>query len=112
MRQFHHIGLPTDDKQPGEVYVADTKVWVTDPRKHHYHVEYLRFEPDTPVKGPLRDLPHVAFRVDDIQKALEGHKVILGPFNPTPTLTVAFVEKDGAIFEFMQFESDNDLPWK
>ena len=30
MRQFHHIGLPTDEKQPNEAYVADTKVWVTD----------------------------------------------------------------------------------
>ena len=57
-QQFHHIGLPTDASQPGEVYVADTKVWVTDPRRHPYHVEFLRFEKDSPVKGPVRDLPH------------------------------------------------------
>ena len=38
MRQFHHIGLPTDTSQPGEVYVEDTKVWVTDPRNHPYKV--------------------------------------------------------------------------
>lgn len=37
-QQFHHIGLPTDTSQPGEVYVADTRVWVTDPRRHPYHV--------------------------------------------------------------------------
>jgi len=30
MREFHHVGLPTDEKQPGEVYVEETKVWVTD----------------------------------------------------------------------------------
>src|SRR5687767_6169176 len=69
-RIFHHIGLPTDISQPGEVYVADTKVWVTDPRRHPYRVEYLRFEPDSPVTGPLRNLPHVAFRVPDMDAAL------------------------------------------
>ena len=30
MRQFHHIGLPTDQSQPGEFFVEDTRVWVTD----------------------------------------------------------------------------------
>ena len=41
-----------------------------------------------------------------------GEKVLLGPFNPTPRLRVVFVEKDGAVIEFMEFESDSDLPWK
>lgn len=111
-REFHHIGLPTDVSQPGEVYVADTKVWVTDPRVHPYKVEFLRFEPDSPVKGPLRDLPHVAFRVDDMDAALRGEQVILAPFSPSPGFMVAFTLRDGAVFEFMTFTSDDDLPWK
>jgi hypothetical protein len=101
MRQFHHIGLPTDEPQPGEVYVEDTKVWVTSPDDHPYRVEYLRYEPDSPVTGPLRELPHVAFEVDDLDAALEGEEVILEPFEPMPGLTVAFILKDGAVFEFM-----------
>ena len=55
MREFHHVGMPTDDKQPGEVYVPATKVWVTDPNDHPYRVEYLRFDPDSPVTGPVRN---------------------------------------------------------
>lgn len=112
MRQFHHIGLPTDESHPGEYFVEDTKVWVTDPRKHPYKVEYLRFEPDSPVTGPVRDLPHVAYRVDDIHEAIKGEDVILPPFQPSPNFTVAFALKDGAVIEFMQFENDSDLPWK
>ncbi len=50
-QQFHHIGLPTDISQPGEAYVEETKVWVTDPRRHPYKVEFLRFENDSPVQG-------------------------------------------------------------
>jgi hypothetical protein len=112
MRTFHHIGLPTDESHPGEYFVEDTKVWVTDPRKHPYLVEYLRFEPDSPVKGPVRDLPHVAYRVDDIQAELLGEQVLIEPFEPSPNFTVAFILKDGAVIEFMKFENDSDLPWK
>ena len=112
MRQFHHIGLPTDDSHPGEYFVEDTKVWVTDPRKHPYLVEYLRFEPDSPVTGPVRDLPHIAYRVDDIHEAIKGENVILEPFQPSPNFTVAFMLKEGAVIEYMQFENESDLPWR
>jgi len=103
MREFHHLGLPTDDKQPGETYVPASKVWVTDPLKHKYRVEFLRFEPDSPVQGVVRNLPHFAFRVDSIPAAIAGEKVVLGPFEAMPGLTVVFIEKDGAVFEFMEF---------
>lgn len=112
MRQFHHIGLPTNESHPGEYFVEDTKVWVTDPRKHPYLVEYLRFEPESPVKGPVRDLPHVAYRVDDIQAELLGEQVLIEPFEPSPNFTVAFILKDGAVIEFMKFENESDLPWR
>lgn len=112
MKTFHHIGLPTDESHPGEFYVEDTKVWVTDPRKHPYRVEYLRFEKDSPVKGPVRDMPHVAYRVGDIHEAIKGENVILEPFQPSPNFTVAFMLKDGAVIEYMQFEKESDLPWR
>ncbi len=112
MRQFHHIGMPTDERQSGEFYVEETKVWVTDPRKHPYLVEYLRFERDSPVTGPVRDLPHVAFRVDDLAAELVGEDVLIEPFEPSPNFTVAFVLKDGAVIELMKFEKESDLPWR
>ena len=104
MREFDHVGLPTDTKQEGESYVAETKVWVTNPRQNRYKVEYLRFEPDTPVKGPVRELPHLAFKVDDLDAAIKGEKVLLGPFRVDDNLRVVFIYKDGAVFEFMEFK--------
>jgi len=108
MKQFHHVGLPTDDAQAGETYVPATKVWVTDPLKHKYKVEFLRFEPDSPVRGVVRDLPHFAFRVDSLEKAMAGEKVVLGPFEAMPGLKVVFIEKDGVAFEFMEFACGPD----
>ncbi|MEA3247625.1 MAG: hypothetical protein U9Q74_15840 [Gemmatimonadota bacterium] len=104
MRKFHHIGLPTDDKQPGEVYVEETKVWVTDPDDHPYMVEFLRYEDDSPVTGPLREKPHVCFETDDYEREIQGREVILGPFRPDDTRWVVFVMEDDCVFEYMQYD--------
>ncbi len=103
MKRFDHMGLPIDEKQPNEMYVAETKVWVTDPLAHPYRVEYLRYEPDTPVTGPVRTMPHMAFDVDNLEEAMaDCEEILLGPFQPTDTLRVVFVLKDGAVFEYME----------
>ena len=89
-KHFHHIGMPTDIVQEGETYVEDTRVWVTRPENHPQRIEFLRFEADTPVTGPMSE-------------ALEGEKVIIEPFSPMEGLEVAFFEKDGAVVEYMAF---------
>jgi hypothetical protein len=73
--EFSHIGLITNESKPGEVFVAATKVWITDFQNHPYKVEWLRFEPDSPVTGPVRTQPHVGFRVKNIETAARGMKV-------------------------------------
>ncbi len=110
MRRFHHIGLPTTEVQPNEIYVPDTKVYVTDVDAHPFKVEFLRYEDDSPVTGPLRELPHIAFETDSIARELEGQDVLLEPFTPMPGMTVAFILKDGAVFEFMEIEGSDLKP--
>ena len=104
--EFSHIGLITDEKKPGMRYVPATKVWVNDFQKHPYHVEWLYFEADSPVKGPVREKPHVAYMVDSIEKASKGLKELLAPFDGG-IATVAFYEtKDGAVVEFMEMKEE------
>ena len=43
---------------------------------------------------------------------LRGEQVLIEPFQPSPGCTVAFIFKDGAVIEFMNFDEDSDLPWK
>lgn len=105
MRRFHHVGVIVDQVQPGEIFVAETRVHVTNPAGHPYRVETLRFEPDSSVTGPVRDQPHMAFVVDDLEAEIEGQRVLLGPFRAMEGLRVAFVLRDGAVFEFMQFDA-------
>jgi hypothetical protein len=113
--RFDHIGLVTDEKKDGETFVALTRVWVTNPRANPFNVEWLRFEPDSPITGPLRTAPHLAYRVDDIAAAIEGHTVLAEPFDPTGTgddfLRAAFIEVDGAVIELMQYGNPDETGW-
>jgi hypothetical protein len=111
-QQFDHIGIPTQEPQPGESWVEATRVWVTSPRAHPFNVEWLRYEPDTPVTGPLRDQAHVAYRVADLDAAIDGHDILLEPFDVGGGfLTAAFVLVQGCIVEFMQYADPEEESW-
>ena len=110
--RFDHIGVITEERHDGEVFVDATRVWVTSPRDHPFHVEYLRFEPDTTVTGPVRDAPHVAYRVDDVHDAIAGHELLLGPFEVGGGFCqVAFVRIGDAVVEFMQYRDPGEEGW-
>jgi hypothetical protein len=111
--RFDHIGIVTEQKQPRESWVEATRVWVTNPREHPYNIEFIRFEPDSPVTGPLRTEPHVAYRVDDLEAAMEGHDVVLEPFDASGKgfVMVAFVNVGGALVEFMQYANPDEDGW-
>lgn len=110
--RFDHIGLITDDTKPGERWVEATRVWVTSPREHPYNVEWLRFEPDTPVTGALRTESHVAYRVDDVRTAIQGLDVLAEPFDVGDGfMTVAFAIIGGAVVEFMQYANPDEEGW-
>ncbi len=103
--EFSHVGMITDEVKEGETFVEATRVWVTDFIKHPYHIEWLRFEKDSPLTGPVRNLPHVAYRVDSLETASAGMKVLLEPFIPLEGLRVGFYEtSDGAVIEFMEYD--------
>lgn len=103
---FDHIGLITEEKKDQEIWVEKTRVWVTDYKKHPYRIEWLRFAPDSPVKGPVREKSHIAYRVEDLKDASKGMQVLLEPFD-VGFATVGFYEiEDGAVVELMEYKSD------
>ncbi len=105
--QFEHIGLITREKKAGEDWVESTRVWVTNPKEHPFHVEWLRYEPDSPVSGPVREQAHVAYSVESLEEASRGLKVLLAPFEVGGFVRVGFYEcQDGAVVELMQYLHD------
>ena len=102
--KFEHIGLVTDEKKAGEDFVESTRVWVTNPKEHPFHVEWLRYEPDSPVTGPVRERCHVAYSVESLAEATKGLKVLLEPFEVGGFARVGFYEyQDGTVVELMEY---------
>lgn len=107
--EFDHIGIVTPDRKGEENWVESTRVWVTNPKDHPFSVEWLRFEPDSPITGPVRNMPHVAYRVRNLDEASEGMKVLLEPFEVGGFLRVGFYEHaDGSVVEFMEYLGDEN----
>ena len=100
--QFDHIGIVTTDKKEGEIFVPATRVWRTEAADHPFRVEWLRFEPDSPVVGPVREMPHVAYSVDDVRSAGEGMEVLLEPFDVGPRIVGFYRTADGTVVEFVK----------
>ena len=107
--QFDHVGIPTHEKKPGESFVEATRVWITQAHEHPFCVEWLRFEPDSPVTGPLRDETHVGFRVESEQQITElskGMEVLLEPFDAGFAVAGFYRAPDGANIELVWYREE------
>ena len=51
---YHHTGIPVFEKMEGMMYVEPLKVWVTDAGVSPYKVEWLYFEPDSPMAAAIQ----------------------------------------------------------
>ena len=110
MLKFDHVGLVTDQKHQGEDFVAATRVWVTNPNEHPFRIEWLRFELDSPVEGPVRTQPHIAFSVPDLAEASKGMEVLIEPFDVGFAVVGFYKTQDGAVVELMEYKENAE--WK
>ena len=104
-KEFHHIGIPTPVTQPNEIHLADAKLFITDALQSEHRIEWLRFEPGSPMPELLRRTAHVAFTVENLDEALQGKKILLPPFSPMAGLRVAFVQEGEAPVEYLEVKN-------
>ncbi|HPO37091.1 MAG TPA: hypothetical protein PL176_03715 [Kiritimatiellia bacterium] len=57
---YHHTGIPVFEKLEDMIFIEPLKVWITEADKHPYKVEFLYFEPDSPMAAAIQDETHVA----------------------------------------------------
>lgn len=103
--KFHHIGIPTIEAFDGEIDLPQLKMTVSDHENNPFGIQWQRYWKDAPYPELVKRVAHVAFEVDDLNEALKGQKVIIEPNSPSPDLTVAFIEVNGAPVELMEFNS-------
>ena len=106
VREYHHVGIPTKVKRDGETYLEQFKVFVSGYDTNPYGVEWMRFEPDCPLPELVKRIPHVAFKVDNLEEEIRGKKVLIQPNSPSEGVRVAFIVENGAPIEFLEFFDD------
>lgn len=104
--RYHHMGIPTEEPRPGERYIDELKMHVSGFESSPYGVEWMRFDPVSPISEIIRKVPHIAFEVDDLDQALEGNELIGKPTSPSEGVRVAMILHNGMPVELLEFEKD------
>jgi hypothetical protein len=101
--RFHHMGVPTGETRDGERYLPQFKMHVSGFPTSSFGVEWMRFEPDCPFAEIIKTVPHLAFEVDDIDRALEGKEVLTPPNSPSDGVRAAMIVENGCPIELIWF---------
>lgn len=102
--KYHHIGIPTHEVRDGECYLEKFRMYASGYENSPYGVEWLRFQPGSPLPELVKTVPHVAFEVEDLLAAIAGKEILIEPNRPSDGVTVAFIVDNGAPIEFLQFD--------
>jgi len=109
--RYHHVGIPTDRPLPKEDYIAAHKAYASGYSRSPYGIEWMKFDPDCLLPELVKNVPHVAFVVDDLQEAIAGKEILIVPNSPAAGIRVAFIVDNGAPVEFLQFDRPEDEVW-
>lgn len=63
--------------------------------------EWMRFEEDSPVSEIIKQVPHVAFEVDNLDEAIKGKKLLGKISSPSEGVRVAMIIENGAPVELI-----------
>ena len=83
MLKYHHLGIPTIVKKPGERYLPEHKVYVSGYEESNYKIEWMRYEAECKLPEIVKTVPHVAFEVENLKEAIKDKKVIIPPNSPS-----------------------------
>lgn len=102
---FHHIGVPTQTKHEDERFLEGAKVYITDPDKSPYHIEWCRWLPESKEPEIIRTRPHLAFVVANVDAEIAKYAekdIFAKPYSPFEGVKVAFINHEGFLVEFLQ----------
>jgi hypothetical protein len=101
--RYHHLGIPTKIPREGETHLPQFGLFVSGFSTSPYGIEWMRFEPDSPISELIQTVPHIAFEVDNLEAALLGKEILTEPNSPSEGVRVAMILHDGAPIELIEF---------
>lgn len=107
---FHHFGIPLQDGLFEGTHSEKAGMYTTD-NPGQFRVQWHRFTDDSPLHHLIKTVPHVAFKVDNLSKAIEGEEIILGPYEPIDDFFVAMINDNGVPIELIETTLTDDEIW-
>lgn len=103
--KYHHIGIPTTEKKPNEKYIPHLKFYVSGFSESPYGIEWMRFETDSPIHKLIQEIPHIAFKVEnlDLELSKRNFTILAKPNPPSEGVRVAMIEHNGSPIELIEF---------
>uniref|UniRef100_UPI0032180B29 VOC family protein n=1 Tax=uncultured Draconibacterium sp. TaxID=1573823 RepID=UPI0032180B29 len=103
--KYHHMGIPTTVKMPGEKYLPQFKFYHSGFPESPFGIEWMRFENDSPIHPLIQKIPHIAFEVDNLDYELANRNltILTKPNPPMEGVRVAMIEHNGAPIELIEF---------
>lgn len=108
---FHHMGIPTTEVKSDERYSEKFKMYTTDSISEQYRIQFHRYEVGCPLHPLIQTMPHIAYKVSNIDEAIKGEEVILAKYEPFAGYKVAMIAKSGVPIEFIETTLSEDEIW-
>jgi hypothetical protein len=108
--RYHHLGIPTDIVRPDERYSENFKMYTSD-NEGEFRIQFHRFEKNSPLHPIIKNNPHVALQVDNLEGAISGREILLGPYEPIEGYKVAIINDNGLPIEFIETDLTIEEIW-
>ncbi|ANI90204.1 hypothetical protein A9P82_13450 [Arachidicoccus ginsenosidimutans] len=108
--RYHHLGIPTDIIRPHERYSDNFKMYTSD-NNGDFRVQFHRFEKDSPLHPIIKNNPHIALQVDNLEEAIKGREILLGPYEPIEGYKVAIINDGGLPVELIETDLSIEELW-
>jgi len=110
---FHHLGIPTMEIKQGERYSPLFDMYTSDCDCDYesMRMQWHRFGPASSLHPIIKSHPHVALKVDDLERAVAGMRLLLGPYEPIENYRVAIIEDHGQPIVLVQTTLTDDEIW-
>ncbi|CUH96769.1 hypothetical protein P22_2880 [Propionispora sp. 2/2-37] len=107
---YHHTGIPTTKPREGERYSPTFKMYTTGGH-NDFRIQWHRFEEGCPLHPLIQSMPHVAFKVDNLDEAIAGKVILMEPYYPFDGYRVATIEIEGAPVELIETSLSEKEIW-
>lgn len=102
--RYHSFWIPRSEAGDQDVRLAEAKMYVNN-RQNPFGIGWVRYDADAPYDDVILSVPHVALAVDDLERAVEGHKLLIPPKQTQSGLRISFVECQGFPIEFIEVDA-------